>query len=111
MRLMIKFARSYPRQSLVMLTALIVAGVVEGIGLTALLPLLQKAINLPKGPSASPASSSGVDSFITAAMSSLGMPVTIGSLLMVIMAGAILRSCLILIADKKVGYTVAHVAT
>jgi ATP-binding cassette subfamily C protein len=30
---------------------------------------------------------------------------------MVIMAGAILRSGLILVADRKVGYTVAHVAT
>jgi len=111
MHLMIKFARSYPRQSITMLLALIMAGVVEGVGLTALLPLLQKAIDLPKGPSTEPLSSSGADSFITSTLAYVGIPATVGSLLMVIMVGAILRSILILIADRKVGYTVAHVAT
>ncbi len=49
--LIIKFARSYPRQSLLTLLALILAGIVEGIGMTALLPLLQTAINpTPAGP-------------------------------------------------------------
>ena len=94
-----------------MLLAMIMAGVVEGIGLTALLPLLQKAIDLPKGPSAETASNSGADSFITSALSYMGIPATVGSLLTVIMIGAILRSVLVLIADRKVGYTVAHVAT
>ena len=47
MHLLIKFARAYPRQSLLTLLALILAGVVEGIGMTALLPLLQTAINPP----------------------------------------------------------------
>jgi len=111
MRLMIKFARCYPRQSLMMLFALIMAGVVEGIGLTALLPLLQKAIDLPKGSSTENLSSSGADSFITSALSYVGISATVGSLLTVIMIGAILRSLLILIANRKVGYTVAHVAT
>ncbi len=112
MHLMIKFARSYPRQSIMMLLALVMAGVVEGVGLTALLPLLQKAIDLPKDPSsAETLSSSGADSFITSALAYVEIPVTVGSLLMVIMVGAILRSILILIADRKVGYTVAHVAT
>ncbi len=63
-----------------MLLALIMAGVVEGVGLTALLPLLQKAIDLPKGPSAETVSSSGADSFITSALSHLGIPATVGSL-------------------------------
>jgi ATP-binding cassette subfamily C protein len=111
MQLMIKFAKAYPRQSLMMLLALIMAGVVEGVGLTALLPLLQKAIDLPVGSSAEPSPGSGVGSFITSALSSLGIPITVGSLLMVILVGVILRSLLILIADRKVGYTVAHVAT
>ena len=94
-----------------MLFALIMAGVVEGIGLTALLPLLQKAIDLPKGSSTENLSSSGADSFITSALSYVGISATVGSLLTVIMIGAILRSLLILIANRKVGYTVAHVAT
>jgi len=111
MQLIIKFARSYPRHSLVMLLALIMAGVVEGVGLTALLPLLQKAIDLPTGASIGQATGPAADNLVTSMLSFVGIPATVGSLLMVIMAGAILRSGLILIADRKVGYTVAHVAT
>ncbi|MBW2475500.1 MAG: ABC transporter ATP-binding protein [Deltaproteobacteria bacterium] len=111
MQLIIKFARSYPRQSLMMLFALVMAGIVEGVGLTALLPLLQKAIDLPTGSAAEQAVGSGVGNLITTALSYVGIPATVGSLLMVIMAGAILRSGLLLLADRKAGYTVAHVAT
>ena len=109
MLLMIKFARSYPRQSLAMLFALVSAGIVEGIGLTALLPLLQKAIDLPTGSSIDQAS--GADNIVTSVLGYIGIPATVGSLLIVIMTGAILRSSLILVADRKVGYTVANVAT
>ena len=111
MQLIIKFARSYPRQSLMMLFALVMAGIVEGVGLTALLPLLQKAIDLPTGSSAVQTGGAGADNLVTSILAYIGIPATVGSLLMVIMVGAILRSILILIADRKVGYTVAHVAT
>ncbi len=111
MQLIIKFARSYPRHSLVMLFALVMAGIVEGVGLTALLPLLQKAIDLPTGSSAEQTGGAGADNLVTSILAYVGIPATVGSLLMVIMVGAILRSSLILIADRKVGYTVAHVAT
>jgi len=111
MHLMIKFARDYPRQTLMTLLALILAGVVEGLGLTALLPLLQKAIDLPVSPAADPTSSSDIGDSINSALTFFGIPSTVGSLLTVIMIGVLLRSLLILLADRKVGYTVAHVAT
>ncbi len=111
MHLMIKFARSYPRQTLMTLFALILAGVVEGLGLTALLPLLQKTIDLPVSPTADPTSSSDIGNSINSALAFFGIPSTVGSLLTVIMIGVLLRSLLILLADRKVGYTVAHVAT
>ena len=108
---MIKFARGYPRQTLMTLLALILAGVVEGLGLTALLPLLQKAIDLPVSPVTDPTSSSDIGNSINSALAFFGIPSTVGSLLTVIMVGVLLRSLLILLADRKVGYTVAHVAT
>jgi ATP-binding cassette subfamily C protein len=111
MHLMIKFARGYPRQTLMTLLALILAGVVEGLGLTALLPLLQKAIDLPVSPATDPTSSSDIGNSINSALAFFGIPSTVGSLLTIIMAGVLLRSLLILLADRKVGYTVAHVAT
>jgi ATP-binding cassette subfamily C protein len=94
-----------------MLFALVMAGIVEGIGLTALLPLLQKAIDLPTGVTAEQATGTGIGNLVTSTLAYLGIQTTVGSLLMVIMIGAILRSGLILVADRKVGYTVAHVAT
>ena len=94
-----------------MLFALAMAGIVEGVGLTALLPLLQKAIDLPASSPAEQAAGTGTDNLITSILAYAGIPATVGSLLVVIMVGTILRSILILIADRKVGYTVAHVAT
>ena len=44
MQLMLTFFRAYPWQTIVMLVALLMAGVAEGIGLSALLPLLNIAI-------------------------------------------------------------------
>ena len=93
------------------LLALILAGIVEGLGLTAFLPLLQKAINLPAPTSSDPSSGSDVGNFINSALAFFGIPSTVGSLLAVIMVGVLLRSFLILLADRQIGYTVAHVAT
>ncbi len=73
MQLMLKFARSYPMQSLIMLLSLIMAGIVEGVGLTALLPLLKKAINLPLGDAASPVTApTGSDKVIDAVLTFFG---------------------------------------
>ena len=96
---------------MLMMLALVSAGIVEGVGLTALLPLLQIAIDVPGAATADPAASSGIGNFINSALEFFGIPSTIGSLLSVIMIGVLLRCLLILLADRKVGYTVAHVAT
>lgn len=111
MKLMMKFARDYPGQTLVALIALISAGIVQGIGLTAMLPLLQKAINLSNPEPVASAAGSDIGNFINSALLSVSITPTIGSLLIVILIGTILKSLLILLADRKVGYTVAHVAT
>jgi ATP-binding cassette subfamily C protein len=104
---MLRFARAYPRHTLAMLLALLLAGVVEGVSLTALLPMLNIAI----GDGAGGASGSGIGKFASSALQFLGIAPTVASLLMVVVVGVLLKSALVLIADRKVGYTVAHVAT
>ena len=47
MHLLNTFARAYPVQSAIMLAALLIAGLVEGFSLTALLPLLNKVLVKP----------------------------------------------------------------
>jgi ATP-binding cassette subfamily C protein len=109
MRLMVHFARSYPWQTLMMLLALMAAGISEGAGLTALLPLLQIAID--NGHAADASSVSGSNETMLNILAFIGVQPTVESLLIIIMAGVLLKSALMLLANRKVGYTVAHVAT
>ena len=44
MRMMASFYRAYPGRTTVMLLALLLSGVAEGVGLSALLPLLNIAV-------------------------------------------------------------------
>ena len=109
MRLLITFIRGYPWQSLIMLLALLLAGIVEGIGLSAMLPLLSQVIEGQATETAS--SGQGAGNIVTEALSGLGIVPTVGSLLVVIVAGIIVKSGLVLFANKWIGYTVAQFAT
>jgi ATP-binding cassette subfamily C protein len=44
MHFLLTFVRRYPKQSILMLMAMLLAGIAEGIGLSAMLPLLNIAI-------------------------------------------------------------------
>jgi ATP-binding cassette subfamily C protein len=106
MRLMLYFARAYPRHTLTMLLAQLMAGVMEGISLTALLPMLNIAVSGGTGKFGS-----GIGKVVTSALQFIGITPTVASLLMVVVVGVLLKSALVLLADRKVGYTVALVAT
>ena len=112
MRLLITFARKYPLHSAIMLFALLLAGIAEGFGFSALLPLLGSLSGNGLGPEAiSSEGSSKLTYFVTHAITALGLSPTIGVLLLVVLAGILLKSVFMLLANKRVGYTVAHVAT
>jgi len=112
MRLLITLARKYPWHSVIMLLALLLAGIAEGIGLSALLPLVSTVVGSRAGggPSAA-ASGSGLEKTVTEALSVLGLTPTLGTLLVVFVLTIVLKNGLLLLAYKRVGYTVAHVAT
>ena len=62
MRILITFATRYPLQSALMLLALLFAGIVEGFGLTALMPLLGMAFSSqPQAAVLQPTASAGVN--------------------------------------------------
>ncbi len=108
MRLLLRFARTYPWQSLLMLTALVFAGVAEGIGLTAILPLLQQALGNGGGAATI---DSRVGRIAGEVLRGLGISPTMEALLTLILVGLLLKSLLVLLANRRVGYTVAHVTT
>lgn len=47
MRTMLTYIMAFPRRSVLMLLALLVAGIAEGLSLTTLLPLLSAAVGNP----------------------------------------------------------------
>jgi ATP-binding cassette subfamily C protein len=99
-----------------MLLALAMAGIAEGIGLSALLPLLGTAISgqtqsgqLPTADALS--GQTGIEQTITDAIRYLGIEPSAAVFLLVIISGIVLKSGLVLLAKKQVGYTVAQMAT
>ena len=114
MHLLNTFARAYPVQSAVMLAALLVAGLVEGFSLTALLPLLNKVLVRPESsaevaPGAE--ADTGVGDSLIGTIESLGLTPGVELLLVIIVLGAVVKGGLVLLAKQRVGYIVAHVAT
>jgi ATP-binding cassette subfamily C protein len=86
--------------------------VAEGIGLSALLPLVSVAMGSQAGAdSAASVGHSGLERVVTETLTSVGLTPTLGVLLIVIVIAIVLKSGLVLLAKKQVGYTVAHVAT
>ena len=112
MHLLIVFARTYPYRSALVLSCLLVAAVCEGIGLSSLLPLLSIAVQpnvSPKVSSSQPPSQLG--QVISEGLASFGVQPSIGGLCLIIVCGMVLKAAFVLLAQRQVGYTVAHVAT
>lgn len=113
MRLLIAFFRAYPLQSTITVGALIFAGIVEGFGLSALVPLLTIVIgskeSMPATGVSHPASS--LEQIVKEIFGAVGLTPTIGTLLIVFVASVVLKSALVLVANKRIGYTVARIAT
>jgi ATP-binding cassette subfamily C protein len=99
-----------------MLAALLLAGLAEGIGLSALFPLLGMVVNSQGGtenvaavdPSSDGAS---VERIVSNVLDLVGLEPSVATLLVLIVIGIVLKSGLVLLANRQVGYTVAQVAT
>ena len=116
MKLIITFARKYPLQSAFTLVALLFAGIAEGFGITALLPLLNMIIGPQSGSGAATATGTSeivtsVEQMIRSILGTIGLTPTVAVLLIFFVACIILKCMLMLLANRQVGYTVAHVAT
>ncbi|MBC7164897.1 MAG: ABC transporter ATP-binding protein [Roseovarius sp.] len=110
MRLMIHLFRAYPMASFLMVLALFLSGLAEGLGLSAMLPMLK--IALSSGQAAQTAEPPGeLEQMVLDVLAWLGVPATLGALLLLIVAMATLKAILLLAAQRQVGYTAARVAT
>ena len=110
MRLMLYLFRAYPMASFLMVLALFLSGLAEGLGVSALLPMLK--IALYSGDAAATAEPPGdLERMVLDALNWLGIPVSLGALLTLIVVAALFKAVLLLIAQRQVGYTAAQVAT
>ena len=103
MSLMLSFYRSYPWQTSITVLALAIAGLAEGIGLSALLPLLNVAI------AADAAISSKVnvqmdndfERSVRHTLDAIGVAPTIGNLLWVLVGAVAFKSATLLLAQVR----------
>ena len=103
MHTLVTYIMVFPRRSALVMIALLAAGIAEGLSLTALLPLLSVAVG--------DASSSETGRTVVQAMQRVGIEPTISTMLLIIVTGMITKSLILLLANRQVGYTVAHVAS
>ena len=66
---------------------------------------------MPASADAAGGAQSGVGGVVTRLLEFVGLTPTVGVMLLIIVVGMSLKSVLVLVANRQVGYTVAHVAT
>jgi ATP-binding cassette subfamily C protein len=107
--------RSYPWQSILTLVSLLTAGLAEGFGLSAVIPLLGMVAGGQSGTALSSLShslgQSKAESMVRGMFSMVGLAPTMEALIVFIVAAILLKCGLIFVANRQVGYTAVRVAT
>jgi len=85
------------------------SGIAEGIGISAMLPLLAIVLGGIKGKSG--ATATPAEKIIRDIFDTIGLTPTLELLLILIFAAMMLKCVLVWVANKRVGYTVAHLTT
>lgn len=114
MGLMLNFFRAYPWQTGLMLLALLLSGVAEGIGLSALLPLLNIALGSEASdmlPGVPGQSDNNYEQVVLNVLAAVGIAPTLGNMLLIVLFGVAVKSVFLLVAQRQVGYTAAQVGT
>ncbi|MBK7492037.1 MAG: ABC transporter ATP-binding protein [Nitrosomonas sp.] len=106
MRTLYTYIMVFPQRSAFVLVALLIAGISEGLSLTALLPLISIAVGESGG-----SGDSGIGKFMEKALQDIGIDPTLDTILIIIVGGMFFKGLVLLLANRQVGYTVAHVAT
>ena len=112
MRLLIAFMRAYPWQTLVLLPALLLASLAEGLSAAFILPIL----NLAGGESAGAEAGMGAagDAFsdtLTGFVERAGFTPDLRTMLVLVVLGIIAKSLLVLVANQRIGYVAARLTT
>jgi len=119
MRLLFTLIRAYPWRTAFALLAVLFAGIADGASVSAMLPLLKLAttthgsgaVLLPGAGADSGEKISHMEKLVVEVLAGAGLEATIGVLLVIVVIGVIARSALMLLANRHVGYSAAHIST
>ncbi|HYD48620.1 MAG TPA: ATP-binding cassette domain-containing protein [Terriglobales bacterium] len=110
MRLFYAIARQNPRRSLILFLCILLGGLADGIGASSLVPFISQAASRTSG-GVGGGATSGFEQSVRDALTSLGIEPTMGALLGLVVGAIILKAILLLIANRQIGFCVAHTAT
>jgi ATP-binding cassette subfamily C protein len=99
------FLVAYPSRSLTVVAMLSVAGLAEGVSVLALLPFVQLILT------SDGAGGDGAGQWINRALTFIGLTPSVGSLLLLIVAGIVAKAAITLLAMKEAGYAVSRLMT
>ena len=102
-RLFRHFFAAYPVRSTLMLLAITAAALAEGVGIAALLPMIGLVID-------SQGTGGALAGYVEQVFAFAGQDVSLGGLLVLIVAAMALKALLMLLAMTQVGYSAAHAA-
>jgi len=115
MRLFYTLARKYPWQTVLTLVAILFAGISEGFGISALLPLVNTVFNQASqaGTTAGSPSdwSQSLDQIVQGVLGAMGLAPTVLVLLTLFVACIAFKCLLVYLANKQIGFTVVLIAT
>lgn len=112
MRLLLAFTRAYPVQTLILLPALLFASLAEGLSAALVLPILNLA-GSPDGTLGSGMETAGLDfeRTLVEVIEWFGLSANLPTMLALVVAGILLKSLLVLVANKRIGYVAARLTT
>jgi len=112
MRFLFIIFRQYLWQTATLLALLLLSGIVEGVGLSAMLPLLAIALgNSQGGTIGSGKQATEAERMVREVFETIGLTPTLEILLLFIFTTMLLKVVFVWIANKRVGYTVAQLTT
>ena len=106
MNVILYFVRRSPRQSAIVASCILFATLMDGIGLSAILPVMSVAL---RGDSDAPPQ--GYEAKVVGVLENLGIPRELEALIAVVVVAYVLKAGLTVLAKRRIGYAIAWVAT
>jgi ATP-binding cassette subfamily C protein len=113
MRLLIIFIKKYPAQTTVMMVCLLICGLLDGIGLSMLLPLLSLEVNQQSvsNLTGTDFKASQLEEVMQDILAFFNLTPSVNVIMIFIIVTVLVKSIIMVYTNRNIGYTVARIAT